>query len=210
MDLATVEGVNGVGKTTYIRELMKIQKDWNYFPELSETNTHLPKFSLDPAEVIKQNEWFLKEEYKRHKKILKLSKNKKIICDRWLFSTLAFCYARRKIYNTEDKKQLVFLIKKTFGEKFVAPIPIFILYKGSIIERIKKRVGAKKENCLNEPYSEEFYQNMQNYFKLVSKNLGKRCKLIKTSKPQIKIERKIFRYLEKRKFVEINVGEIVL
>ncbi len=109
-EIIALEGMPGAGKSTYIKHLKKYKR-------VGTLNQLIVKHKMVQNGYFKQSKKFLLAEANKLKRVERLSKTfEKIILDRSFLSTLAYCYAKSKIYNDKNYQRLLIFyskIKKT-------------------------------------------------------------------------------------------------
>lgn len=156
--IIAIEGMPGAGKTTFIENYARSKKI-KFIPQLQIKKEILLK---DNIETSKQ---FIFAEKDKTTLIDKFSKKySEIILDRTFITTLAYCYARSKIYS--NSKEYKLLLNFYNEVKHIITFPTHIIYLDvSIEESLKRRKIYSKysiyKNWFNPlflKYFKEFYQ----------------------------------------------------
>lgn len=137
--IIALEGMPGAGKTTFINKYAD-NKNIIFIPQLQIEKDVLSK---DNLETSKQ---FLFLEEKKTVQLDDLCKQySEIVMDRTFFTTLAYCYARSKINNTQEEYSL--LLRVYEGIKHTITFPTHVIYLDvSIDESIERRVPYSKDS----------------------------------------------------------------
>ena len=137
--IIALEGMPGAGKTTFINKYAD-NKNIIFIPQLQIEKDVLSK---DDLETSKQ---FLFSEEKKTVQLDDLCKQySEIVMDRTFFTTLAYCYARSKINNTQEEYSLLLRVYK--GIKHTITFPTHVIYLDvSIDESIERRAPYLKDS----------------------------------------------------------------
>ena len=137
--IIALEGMPGAGKTTFIKKYVD-NKDIVFVPQLQIEEDMLSK---DDMETSKQ---FLFAEEKKTAQLEDLfRRHSEVVMDRTFFTTLAYCYARSKINNTQE--EYTSLLHVYEGIKHTITFPTHVIYLDiSIDESIKRRASYSKDD----------------------------------------------------------------
>lgn len=136
--IIALEGMPGAGKTTFINQYTN-NENIIFVPQLQIEEKILSK---DNVETSKQ---FLFAEQKKTEQILALGKQySEIVIDRTFFTTLAYCYARSKVNNTQE--EYISLLRVYEGIKHTIIFPTHVIFLDvSIEESIKRRLSYSED-----------------------------------------------------------------
>lgn len=160
------EGVPYMGKTSLANKFANS----GYFtrtPELTELGITLPEFTLDYNRVLRDNEDIIKQDLERYGQV-----EGSAILDRWIFSTLAFAYARNALYGVDDGPQLRDILS---GAIVKASPKIFFLDNSELDKRwdlMEADNPRKYVACFTRELSRDFYKLQNEYFRKIASKLN--------------------------------------
>lgn len=156
-NIVAIEGMPGAGKTTFIDNYIK-KNNIKFLPQLGiKDSTVLAKNNLNTSKL------FLINEKKKTDLIMKYSSdNQKVVIDRTFLTTLAYCYARSKLYKNKDYEKLLSFYKKTKANITFPTKLIFLDVK--IKESIKRRKRYSNNSIYSNWFSEEFLKYMHEFY----------------------------------------------
>jgi len=215
--LIAVEGINGAGKTCFVNRFSSAH-NYEKLYELADQfrgGQDFPPFTYNKEEVYDSDSWFIEQEIKRHEDALKLLERGDVVADRSVVSMLAFAYARRKKYGTDDRMflrgRLAEVVSKEIDFPWIAYIkpPMGI---EQMIERISSREampGFSKQSSLKEPYDLIFYSHLSAYYDDLSARLGLR--MITVPDASEKSCRTVHEWLrsQKQDWPNISINELI-
>lgn len=108
-----LEGLPYAGKTTLSRSL--VSSGFSRLGELAEffrNGDQFPKFSENTADARESFDWFVTAEVNRFSRLKEIVSSSPIVADRTLISSLAYSYARRKVFQIGDARDEHHMIRQ--------------------------------------------------------------------------------------------------
>ena len=194
----TFEGIEGSGKSYKINKLNQRLKKKNF----KTISTREPGGSFSAESIRKLiltgnvNKFsrrtdtllYLASRNEHFEKIIKpsISKNKIILCDRFIDSTIAY-----QVYGNGESKSFVEYVHKYILGNF-RPDLTFILTVN--MNKAFKRIQKRKKKNRYDKFSKKFYEKAQKAFIKIAKTNKSRYKILDNSRDTSEVEKKIFDY----------------
>lgn len=136
--IIALEGMPGAGKTTFINKYVD-NKNIIFVPQLQIKEDVLNKDNLETSKQLL---------FAEEKKTLQLNDLFKqyyeIVMDRTFFTTIAYCYARSKVNNTQEEYTSLLHVYESIKHTITFPTHL-IYFDVSVDESIKRRISYSRD-----------------------------------------------------------------